>query len=129
MYTSKCFEVPRILYWNLNNTDYDMNKTGSSFQNVINSMTPNIITSETTDRGLINMNAPYMPLFIRPEITQLFYNVINSYIIEKDKLTLNTFTQNFYINGINGMKNFDSNIEFQLLMESAHYNKMDIRFI
>ena len=100
-----------------------------SFDSVINSMIPKIKTSENTNRGEINNDLPYPTLFIRPEISQVFYNIIKDYMNEKDKHVLNAFIDNFYMNGIDGMKKFDMNFAFQYLMESEHYKDMDVRFV
>ena len=112
MYNERHIVIPEILYWNLNNMDMKDNGTHSFlFETVINSMTPKIKTSENTNRGEFNNNSPYAPLFIRPEISQVFYNVIKDYMNQKDKHVLNAFIDNFYMNGIdgidgiNGMKN------------------------
>ena len=129
MYNEKNIVIPQILYWNLNNTDMKDRRQSISFDSLINSMTPKIKTSKNTNRGDINDDSPYAPLFIRPEISQVFYNIIKDYMNEKDKHVLNAFIDNFYMNGIDGMKNFDMNFAFQYLMESEHYKDMDVRFV
>ena len=137
MYAEQNFEVPKILYWNLHNAidwgEYDRTKLYSTedilIQCIINSMRPKIKTSENTDRGQNNHKSHDVPLFIRPEISQVLYNVIEDHMSSRDINVLNAFVNNFYMNGIDGMKKFDMNFAFQYLMENEHYNRMDIRFI
>jgi len=137
MYAEQNFEVPKILYWNLHNAidwgEYDRTKLYSTedilIQCIINSMRPKIKTSENTDRGQNNHKSHDVPLFIRPEISQVLYNVIEDHMSSRDINVLNAFINNFYMNGIDGMKKFDMNFAFQYLMENEHYNGMDIRFI
>ena len=131
LYNEQHIHMPQILYWNLSNK-IDSQHTRLecfSFDSVINSMIPKIKTSENTNRGEINNDLPYPTLFIRPEISQVFYNIIKDYMNEKDKHVLNAFIDNFYMNGIDGMKKFNMNFAFQYLMESQHYKDMDVRFV
>ena len=43
-------------------------------------MRPKIKTSENTDRGQNNHKSHDVPLFIRPEISQVLYNVIEDHM-------------------------------------------------
>ena len=135
MYAEQNFEVPKILYWNLHNTidwgEYDRTVYSTEdilIQCIINSMRPKIKTSKILI-GQNNHKSNDVPLFIRPEISQVLYNVIEDHMSSRDINVLNAFINNFYMNGIDGMKKFDMNFAFQYLMENEHYNRMDIRFI
>ena len=55
----------------------------------------------------------------------MLYNVIEDHMSSRDINVLNAFINNFYMNGIDGMKKFDMNFAFQYLME----NELTIEWI
>lgn len=118
--------LPHIVYWNLNNCDYV-----TTFKKLLNYRTlcPEFKTIEKYDRGQINKNTIYNPLFVRQELSQVSYNIIKDKMSKKQKHELNCYIKNFYSHGINGMKNFNTEHCFRLIAQSPHYDKMDVRFL
>ena len=122
--------LPHIIYWNLNNCDYVTTfKQLLNYHTLCNSLCPEFKTIENSDRGQIDTNSIYNPLFVRQELSQVSYNIIKDYMSKKQKHELNCYINNFYSHGINGMKFFNTEHCFRLIAQSPHYDKMDVRFL
>ena len=129
-FTQHKLSLPHIVYWNLNNCDYASTfKPLLKYPTLCNSAYPEFKTLENSDRGMIDKNSIYNPLFVREEVSQISYNIIKDDMSKKQKHELICYIKNFYSHGINGMKNFDIEQCFKLIAETPHYNNMDARFL
>ena len=68
---------------------------------------PMIITTENHDRGIENCHLnKCKSLFVRPELSQISYNIIKDVMSLREKHRLDSFIQGFYKDGIGGIKFF-----------------------
>jgi len=116
-------ELPSMVYWNLLNYDY---RCGLDFENSY----PKIITTENHDRGIDNCHLnKRKSLFVRPELSQISYNIIKDVMSLREKHRLDSFIQGFYKDGIGGIKFFNEVSDFYTTVSNHHYDKMETIFL
>ena len=102
-----------MVYWNLDNFEFPGYNSNNKF-------IPKFITIRDVDRGKSQQTSPEQ-LFLRPELSQISYNIIKDHMTTCDKINFESYVNNFYANGIAGMEKFNDFICFKTVMNDNVY--------